>query len=143
MFNMEYFTMMYFNILQAEQSHFPNYPFVHPHFHNSNIYNTKFLQPPKLVLNKPVQIIAFRIALTHDVKIAWSGQQMAVSFKKRRKNEIFGCGDFQKFQCWCLLHLLQFYLTKAETIFKLVYPFWTQPSILLQGFKYSPSSFWP
>ena len=41
-----------------------------------------------------VPLIALRIALTLDGKIAWFGCQMAVCINKRYKNAIFGCSNF-------------------------------------------------
>ena len=44
-----------------------------------------------------MSIIAFRIALTLDVKIAWFGCQVVVCVQKWHKNAIFWCSWFQKF----------------------------------------------
>ena len=46
----------------------------------------KILTPPKLGPKKTVSIIAFRIALTLDVKMVWFGRQVAVCVQKRHKN---------------------------------------------------------
>ena len=48
--------------------------------------------PPKTVL-----FIAFRIALTPDVKIVWFGCQKTLSVTKRHTKTIIGCSKFQKF----------------------------------------------
>ena len=50
--------------------------------------------PPKIGPQKTVSIIAFRIALTLDVKIVCFGCQVAVSVQKRHKNAIFWCSRF-------------------------------------------------
>ena len=59
-----------------------------------------------------MSIIAFRIALTLDVKIVWFGRQVAVCVQKRHTNEIFGCSWFQKFNFDCLLIKLLVFFTK-------------------------------
>ena len=43
----------------------------------------------------------------------------------------------------CLLLKLLFYLPKLENIYKLVYPLWTQPSIMISGTQIYSTLFWP
>ena len=59
-------------------------------------------------------IIAFRIALTLDVQIVWFGGQMAVCVTKLKKNAIFECSRFQKFNFDCLLLNLLICSPKTE-----------------------------
>ena len=91
------------------------------------------MTPPKLGPKKTVSIIAFRIALTLDVKIVWFGRQVAVCVQKRHKNAIFGCSWFQKFNFDCLLLKLLICSPKTESIFKFVCPLLTQSSNLISG----------
>ena len=58
---------------------------------------------PKLSPKITVSVIAFRIAMTLDVKVFWFGYQVAVCVQKRLKNGLFGCSWFQKFNFVCLL----------------------------------------
>ena len=95
--------------------------------------NTKFWPPPKLCPQKTVSIIAFRIALTLDVKIYWFGHQVAFCVQKQHKNAIFGCSCFQKFNFDCLLLKLLICSPKTENIFKFVFPLLTQSSIMISG----------
>ena len=90
------------------------------------------LTPPKLgpKLSQTVLIIAFRIALTLDVKIVWFGRQVAICVQKRHKNAIFGCSWFQKFNFDYLLPKLLICLPKTENIFKCVCPWLTQSYII-------------
>ena len=99
------------------------------------IINTKCWPPPKLGPPKTVPDIAFRIALTLDVKIVWFGRQVAVCVQKRHKNAIFGCSRFQKFNFDCLLLKLLIYSQTTEHIFKFVCPLLTQSSIMISGIK--------
>ena len=46
---------------------------------------------PKLGPKKILSNIAFKIALTIDVKIVWFGCPVAVCDQKRHQNAIFGC----------------------------------------------------
>ena len=89
--------------------------------------------PPKLGPEKTVPIIAFRIALTLDVKIVWFCRQVAVRVQKRHKNAIFECSWFQKFNFDCLLLKLLIYSQTTEHIFKFVCPLLTQSSIIISG----------
>ena len=93
--------------------------------------NKKILTPPKLCL-KNESIIAFRIALTLDVKILLFGCQLAVSVQKRHKNAIFWCSWFQKFN-FCLLLKPLICSPKTENIFIFVCPLLTQSSIMILG----------
>ncbi len=58
---------------------------------------------PEHSLQKTVPFIAFRIALTIDVKIFLFCCQVAVWVKKQPKNAIVGCSRFQKLNFNCLL----------------------------------------
>ena len=78
-------------------------------------------------------IIAFRIALTLDVKFLWFGRQVAVCVQKRHRNAIFGCSWFQKFNFDSLLHKLLICSPKTENIFKFVYPLRTQSTLMISG----------
>ena len=93
----------------------------------------KILTPPNFGPKKTVSIIAFRIALTLDVKIVWFGPQVAVCGQKRQKNAIFGCSWFQKFNFNCLLLKLLIFAPTTENIFKFVCPLLTQSSIMILG----------
>ena len=86
-----------------------------------------------MVPKKTVLVIAFRIALTLDVKIVWFGRQMAVCVKNWHKNAIFGCSWFQKFNFSCLLKKLLICSPKAEHIFNFVFPLWIWSSIVISG----------
>ena len=59
--------------------------------------------PHKFGPKKTVSIMAFRIALTLDVKIEFFGRKMTVFVNKRHKNAIFECSWFQKLHFDCLL----------------------------------------
>ena len=71
--------------------------------------------PPKLGPQKIVSIIAFRIALTLDVKIVWFGRQVAVCVQNWHKNAIFGCSWSQKFNFDCLLLKSSWFFTNNGT----------------------------
>ena len=77
--------------------------------------------------------MAFRIAMTLDVKIVWFGRQVAVCVQKRHKSAIFGCSWFQKFNFDCLLLKLLICLSTTENIFKFVCPLLTQSFIMILG----------
>ena len=93
----------------------------------------KILTPPKLGPKKTVSIIAFRIALTLDVKIVWFGRQVAVCVQNWHKNANFGSSWFQKFNFDCLLLKLLICSQITENIFKFVCPLLTQSSIMISG----------
>ena len=82
-------------------------------------------EPPKLGPKKTVSIIAFRIALTLDVKIVWFCCQVAVWVQKRHKNAIFGCSWSEMFNFDCSLFMLLIYSQTTENIFKFVCPLLT------------------
>ena len=67
---------------------------------------------PNLV-PKTVLVIAFRFALTLDVKIVLFGHQVTVFVNKRHTNDFVCCVQFQKLKFCCLLleHLI--YLPKV------------------------------
>ena len=98
----------------------------------SHRYQT-ILTPPKLGPKKTVSIIAFRIALTLDVKIVWFCCQVAVCVQKWHKNAIFECSWFQKFNFDCLLLKILLYSQTTENILKFVCPLLTQSSIINSG----------
>ena len=58
--------------------------------------NKKIWPPLYLVPKKIVSFIAFRIALTLDVKTVWFGRQVGVCVNKQHINAIFWCSRFQK-----------------------------------------------
>ena len=95
----------------------------------------KILTPPKLGPKKTMLIIAFRIALTLDVKIVWFGCQVAVCFQKRHKNAISWCSRFQKFNFECLLLKLLICSPSTENILTFVCPLLTQSSIMISVTK--------
>ena len=93
------------------------------------------MQVKTLVIPKPgpkrtVSVIAFRIAVTLDVKIVCFGWPVAVGVNKRHKNAIFGCTWFQKFNFPCLLIKL---LIKTENIFSFVCPLQSQSPVMISG----------
>ena len=51
----------------------------------------KNLTTPQVGPKKTMSVVAFRIALIIDVKIAWFVCQVAVCVKKQHQNAIFGC----------------------------------------------------
>ena len=85
----------------------------------------KNLTPPKLDPKITVAVKAFRIAMTLDVKILRFGHQVDVCVKKWRKNAIFGCSLFQKFNFVCLLLTPMNCSPKTVSIFNFVCPLWT------------------
>ena len=77
-------------------------------------------------------VIAFRIALTLDVKknnlvVRW----LFVSTKSITM-QFLGVADF-KGLILAVYRLSLIYLPKTETIFNFVYPLWTQSSIMISG----------
>ena len=103
----------------------------------------KTSHPPKLGPQKTVSIIAFRSALTLDVKIVWFGRQVAGWVQKRHKNAIFGFSWFQKFNFDYLLLKLLICSPTTENIFKFVWSCWLSHLSRFQWPKPIPPSFWP
>ena len=95
--------------------------------------NKKILTTPKVGLKKTVSVIAFRIAVTLDVKNGWFGRQVAVCVNKRHKNANFGFSRFQKFNFDCLLLKLLICLSITENIFSFVCPLWNPSSGMISG----------
>ena len=93
----------------------------------------KNLTTPRLSSKRTLLVIAFRIALTLDVKIVWFRCQVAVCVNKWHECAFFWCSRYQKFNFdWLPLKLLTS-SPKTENIFSFVCLLWTQLSVRIDG----------
>ena len=98
---------------------------------------------PKLGPKRTVSVLAFRIALTLDVKIGRFGCQVAVCVHKQHTNAICGCSQFQKFFWDCLLLKLLNYSQKLKIYSTLCVLCGLGNLSWVQTLKYIPPSFQP
>ena len=97
----------------------------------------KILTTPK----KNISVIAFRIAVTLDVKIGWFGRQVAVCVKERHKHANFRLGRLQKFNFACLLLMLLICSSRIENIFSFVCPLRARSSGMISGTQINSTLF--
>ena len=102
------------------------------------------LTTPKLGPKEIVSFIAFRKALTLDVKIVWFGCHVAVCVNKQHKSALFGCNRIPNLNFDCLLYrLLMFCSSKTGNIFNFLCPLWTLSSSSTSGTQIYSCFFWP
>ena len=100
-------------------------------FVKSPIYSPSL--PLILVREKKMSVIAFRIALTLDIKMVWFGCQVAVCVKKWHTNAFVRCSRFQKVNFDCLLHKLLICSPTTKKHLKCLS--WTMSFIIFSGIQ--------
>ena len=100
----------------------------------------KILTPPKLGSKKTVLIIAFRIALTLDVKTVWFGRQVALCVQKMQYLVVVGFKS-STLTVYCLNSWFIHKQLKRNS--NLCVLFWLSHLSWFLGPRYFPPSFWP